>query len=166
MFPINLYSANVDDLCLGYLNEQTNQWVCEDKDLEKDEEEEGGYVTLTGRTDHFTSFAVLLGEKPRGIDEDENDEGNGGNIQTRSSEDVGPIIAIVFVILAIIVIVVVILFVERHRRKKKKTWRGWLNKVTGRSNGSNHEADKQTEVDMSPIPTEEGNQEPTSGPSE
>ena len=71
--------------------------------------------------------------------------------------------AIVFVILAVFAVVIVIAVLERHRRKKKKTWRGWLNKVTGQPKEASNIEDRQTEVDMSPIPTEEGNREETSG---
>jgi len=46
---------NVDDLCLGYWNEETNEWKCQDECL--DESSDG---TVCGTTDHLTNFALLL----------------------------------------------------------------------------------------------------------
>eukprot|EP01095_Lingulamoeba_sp_RSL-Kostka_P001483 TRINITY_DN1205_c1_g1_i8.p1 TRINITY_DN1205_c1_g1~~TRINITY_DN1205_c1_g1_i8.p1 ORF type:complete len:360 (+),score=137.03 TRINITY_DN1205_c1_g1_i8:1404-2483(+) len=49
-------NEEIEDLCLGYLDESINppEWTCEDQCLEKD----GDFVC--GTSDHLTSFAVLL----------------------------------------------------------------------------------------------------------
>ena len=62
---------DIDDLCLGFFNEDTNSWDCEDECLEtidKEEEEvfdetkrkDDGTKQVCGTTDHFTNFAILL----------------------------------------------------------------------------------------------------------
>jgi len=62
------HEGNVDDsTCLGFFNVKTNEWECQDSCLEQ----QGN--RLCGRTDHLTSFALLL-------------EGNGGQ-SCSSSED-------------------------------------------------------------------------------
>ena len=43
------------DACLGFVNEETNEWECADECVE--ENDEGQFC---GETDHFTSFAILL----------------------------------------------------------------------------------------------------------
>ena len=47
-------NSNSDQVCLGYLDESKNEWVCED---ECPDEKNGFYC---GKTDHFTNFALLL----------------------------------------------------------------------------------------------------------
>jgi len=44
-----------DDVCLSYFNEATHQWECQDKCLKQKGNE------YCGTTNHFTSFALLLG---------------------------------------------------------------------------------------------------------
>lgn len=43
------------EACLGYLDEECGEWVCEDKSLEAKRGQ------LCGSTGHFTSFAILIG---------------------------------------------------------------------------------------------------------
>ena len=43
------------DACLGFVNEETNEWEYADECVE--ENDEGQFC---GETDHFTSFAILL----------------------------------------------------------------------------------------------------------
>ncbi len=48
-----------DDLCLGFFNEEKRRWECQDSCLERNNTARGREV-LCGKTDHFTSFAILL----------------------------------------------------------------------------------------------------------
>ena len=62
-----------DSLCLGFFNEASDQWECEDPCLEK----KGGL--LCGSTDHFTNFALLLsggssGASGGGLCDDDDDD--------------------------------------------------------------------------------------------
>ncbi len=60
-----------DSLCLGFFNDASDQWECEDACLEK----KGGL--LCGSTDHFTNFALLLsGGSSKGgqCDDDDDDD--------------------------------------------------------------------------------------------
>lgn len=43
------------EACLGYLKEECDEWICEDKDLTSKDGQ------LCGNTAHFTSFAILIG---------------------------------------------------------------------------------------------------------
>lgn len=51
--------VDLDGACLGYFNEETELWECEDSDLVLT----GGYYC--GSTGHLTSFALLLGSTSR-----------------------------------------------------------------------------------------------------
>jgi len=48
-----------EESCLGYLDEECGQWVCEDKSLESKEGK------VCGTTGHFSSFAILIGANLR-----------------------------------------------------------------------------------------------------
>eukprot|EP01113_Clastostelium_recurvatum_P002983 TRINITY_DN11289_c0_g1_i1.p1 TRINITY_DN11289_c0_g1~~TRINITY_DN11289_c0_g1_i1.p1 ORF type:complete len:127 (+),score=27.51 TRINITY_DN11289_c0_g1_i1:160-540(+) len=52
-------------MCLAFIDEVNGKWECVDRDLiyEEDNDEEdvnGGGMRVTGRTSHFTSFAILV----------------------------------------------------------------------------------------------------------
>lgn len=49
-------NADITRACLGYLDEEQGEWVCQDESLEGGES--GEYC---GGTSHFTNFALLLG---------------------------------------------------------------------------------------------------------
>lgn len=59
---------NVDDLCLGFVNDD-DEWVCEDACLESKDNGQ-----LCGKTNHFTNFALLLGGEGGGSCECDCDE--------------------------------------------------------------------------------------------
>lgn len=70
-----------DDSCLGYIDESSNKWKCEDRCLKS---EKNDY--LCGNTDHFTSFALLfngIAKKNGGCG-----SGNGDYILNSTNEDV------------------------------------------------------------------------------
>lgn len=48
-----------EKLCLGFFNEQKEKWECEDWTLRRNETEGIG-MFLCGKTNHFTSFAILF----------------------------------------------------------------------------------------------------------
>lgn len=52
----NTGSAKSGDSCLGYIDESSGKWKCEDHCLNQ---EKNDY--LCGKTNHFTSFAILFG---------------------------------------------------------------------------------------------------------
>ena len=47
-------NENTEDLCLGYYEESTEKWICEDECLQNEDD------TLCGESPHLTSFALLL----------------------------------------------------------------------------------------------------------
>ena len=51
----NPKDGNEDDQCLGFLNEETNEWECEDECLKQDDN-----GLLCGDTSHFSKFSLLL----------------------------------------------------------------------------------------------------------
>jgi len=55
-FQVAAVDANVNGACLGFLNEDTGEWECQDELLQ-----ENGSGEFCGSTPHFTSFALLLG---------------------------------------------------------------------------------------------------------
>ena len=61
--------ADPGDLCLGYFDDKSGGWKCEDVCLEKSGDQ------LCGSTDHFTNFALLLsggaGKNKDSCDDDE-----------------------------------------------------------------------------------------------
>lgn len=46
--------------CLGYYDEVTKEWVCQDKCLSSQKSNSQNNQNFCGTTDHFTSFAILL----------------------------------------------------------------------------------------------------------
>jgi hypothetical protein len=50
-----LNPTSSEDLCLGYYDEFTQDWLCEDPCLQQNDDGQ-----LCGKTDHFTNFALLL----------------------------------------------------------------------------------------------------------
>jgi hypothetical protein len=49
-------SGDTKDKCLAYFESKEEKWICQDKCLKKNSNNQ-----LCGKTDHFTSFAILLG---------------------------------------------------------------------------------------------------------
>ena len=49
-------SGETKDNCLAYFESKNEKWICQDKCLEKNSNNQ-----ICGKTDHFTSFAILLG---------------------------------------------------------------------------------------------------------
>jgi len=65
---------SISNLCLAYIDEVLNQWICQDENLTITE---NGWIQ--GYTTHFTSFALLLGNAPaKNNDVKQNDNGAGG----------------------------------------------------------------------------------------
>ena len=54
-------SSKTKGACLAYYDLHKNRWVCEDKCVEKN-----SAGLICGDTDHFTSFAILLGAVSEG----------------------------------------------------------------------------------------------------
>lgn len=115
-FRVNLHSASVDDLCLGYIDEEKGQWVCQGT-LQVIEEDEDGSVMVVGTTDHFSSFAILLGENP----EEDKEE---------SDDDLLIRILIGCAIVAFIAIIVAMVAFELSRRRRNRNRRGRLRKLS------------------------------------
>ena len=100
------------DLCLGFFDEQKDQWVCQDSCLKKNSSS-SGKETLCGTTDHFTSFAILLvGGSVKG------DKCNEGlRYVTGSWEgDSGLVGALIFLMLIIALIIVGLSYVPFLRK--------------------------------------------------
>jgi hypothetical protein len=57
-------SDSSKDACLGYFDEIENDWKCEDKCLDQNQDGQ-----LCGNTSHFTNFAILLGGGGSGSDQ-------------------------------------------------------------------------------------------------
>ena len=55
---LNERDDNIDDLCLGYYDEDQDEWICEDSCLQETSNQ--GRIEACGETDHFTNFAILL----------------------------------------------------------------------------------------------------------
>lgn len=54
-FDVEASESKSGEACLGYLDEECGEWVCEDKSLKNKSGK------LCGSTGHFTSFAILIG---------------------------------------------------------------------------------------------------------
>lgn len=95
-----------NDLCLGYYDTLSNTWVCEDECLEENEVGE-----FCGKTDHLTSFALLLGS-------DSNGGGGGGCDSSGQTFDIYTWLSLSFAACACcIVLLVCLIFEIRFRRK-------------------------------------------------
>lgn len=57
--------TKVDNLCLGYYDEQGGRWVCQDSSLES-RTDANDDTLLCGSTDHFTKFVVTEDPNPVG----------------------------------------------------------------------------------------------------
>lgn len=80
-------ASKKDSACLGYLDESTREWKCEDQCLTSH-----GSNTVCGQTDHFTNFAILLsGTAGSGKGCDNDADAFGG---TWFSEDRGALISL------------------------------------------------------------------------
>jgi len=82
-----------DNACLSFFNERTNKWECEDNCLERNGNQ------FCGRTDHLTSFALLL-------------DGSGGGSSGCSSSSIDYLITWLScgaIVLAIIIVAVAVL---------------------------------------------------------
>ena len=91
-----------DDVCLSYFNEATHQWECQDKCLKQKGNE------YCGTTNHFTSFALLLGANTN------NDPCN--------SEDESYVIAwvsVALILVAIVCFVIATIIIEIIYRKQR-----------------------------------------------
>ena len=49
-----------DDSCLGFFNEETKEWECEDRCLKEKNDNEEKEDLLCGETNHLTNFAILF----------------------------------------------------------------------------------------------------------
>ena len=96
-------------MCLGYLNERVNppKWECQDSCLSKGKD---GYC---GKTNHFTSFAVLLDSSGGG------GGGKGPCASSGSPYNIYTWLTLAFVLFAILVVTFCILVYEAWCRYKK-----------------------------------------------
>ena len=98
------------DLCLGFFNEQKGEWECEDE-CTKDENLNNKRA-VCGKTDHFTTFALLLssGNESSGCDDD-------AAFVTGSADGDGILFACVIALaIMIIVVAIVVSYVPLVRR--------------------------------------------------
>ena len=101
-------SDSNEDECLGYYDTEKKEWICEDDCPEKD----GGLVC--GKTDHLTSFALLL----------QGGGNNGGKCDSSEDDYVFAWLSMALLIFAILIIVICVLLNEVrfrliHQRKKR-----------------------------------------------
>lgn len=100
------------DLCLGFINEKTREWECEDKCLKR-QQQNGGRSVFCGTTTHFTSFALLLqtGNKGNGECGDEDQY-----ITNSNNNDIALVASVVGACFLFVIFVVIISYIPIVRR--------------------------------------------------
>jgi len=109
-------NEDISELCLGFYDEQTGEWKCEDECLEE-QRRSSGMIEVCGQTNHFTNFAVLLSGAGGG-----NPCGSSYLYFTgdwRGDAGVAAGIAFIIVIIGIIIILVNSLFKWKKNRDMK-----------------------------------------------
>eukprot|EP01113_Clastostelium_recurvatum_P028682 TRINITY_DN3465_c2_g1_i6.p1 TRINITY_DN3465_c2_g1~~TRINITY_DN3465_c2_g1_i6.p1 ORF type:complete len:262 (-),score=62.00 TRINITY_DN3465_c2_g1_i6:49-792(-) len=104
--------ADVDQLCLAYIDEDDDVWVCEDSSLRV---VSVSPPQLKGTTTHFTSFAIIV--SPRQDAPHDNDASSSPTFAAI------PMWGVIFGVIGAVlggVIFVVVLFVVLRKRDKKK----------------------------------------------
>lgn len=107
---------NTDDICLGFFNEETRKWECQDKCLDKEGD------SYCGKTDHLTSFSLLL-------------NGFGGNNGCESSniDYILSWISLGLLIFAIIIIFIAVVLNELKYQYYLHRKRGFLLEIADNS---------------------------------
>lgn len=104
----------MNDYCLGYIDETRNVWECEDS-FEYRLTDDGSYI-VSGQVNHFTTFAILLGDFP-----DQQAEESEQTSTSSELDEAPPVIIIIAIVaVAIVIIIVAIVGIEIWRRKELK----------------------------------------------
>jgi len=93
-FSNTSYNGSLDNACLGYINETTWKWECEDSNLTRTNE------GIVGYTHHFTTFGLLLTVSPP---PNSGENTSPGQI-THSSLPYNDLIAIVVCVIFVVVV--------------------------------------------------------------
>jgi len=104
--------GNEEDQCLGFLNEETNEWECEDECLEKDD-----HGLLCGDTSHFSKFSLLLDVSGSGNSDCSGSSWNG--ITNYQWLDILIIVIVILVVIcfSFIIIIIASLFPRFHGKE-------------------------------------------------
>eukprot|EP01113_Clastostelium_recurvatum_P024576 TRINITY_DN2931_c0_g3_i1.p1 TRINITY_DN2931_c0_g3~~TRINITY_DN2931_c0_g3_i1.p1 ORF type:complete len:939 (-),score=114.51 TRINITY_DN2931_c0_g3_i1:15-2507(-) len=108
-FTFKIEKDNLVGLCLGYINESTNLWECEDESLSWVAQGE----RLVGcKTSHFTSFAIIVQPNAAGLD---------GDVATSPTAPIN-IYGVAFgvaggVLVGVVIVVVLVYYYKKRERK-------------------------------------------------
>src|SRR5690554_2025190 len=111
---MRLTVQGIDDLCLAFINETSDQWECIDTSLIL-VEEFNDTIAVIGKTNHFSNFAVLL----KGSS---NSNGTMAVEEGTNDESVPSWVYIVAVVGGIVVVAIgcIIVSVIIHRKRSKE----------------------------------------------
>jgi len=106
------HNRSPDEICLGFLNEESGEWECEDCSVNH----ESGSDLLCGESDHLTNFALLIST------EDPSDKCGSSPIQN----EVIAWLSLAFLLLAILIFFAFAVATELCYRKKAANKRSFL----------------------------------------
>eukprot|EP01113_Clastostelium_recurvatum_P013387 TRINITY_DN17070_c0_g1_i1.p1 TRINITY_DN17070_c0_g1~~TRINITY_DN17070_c0_g1_i1.p1 ORF type:complete len:272 (-),score=38.42 TRINITY_DN17070_c0_g1_i1:75-890(-) len=116
-FNADHVTGNREDLCLGYIDETLNSWVCEDYNLAADAQ-----GNIAGSTWHFTTFALILA-KPGPTTPRDVRHADSGLIPALNHQFTIVTVVGVTVIVVVVTAITIAVLVRRQRRRSARAKR-------------------------------------------